>query len=231
MELWNIFIERRYEVIEQEDKFKAYVLEQMSAPLFEENMATLATLFNKELRTKQRVTTLMGRDQNDLKRLKKESIEKVAKLAEKLGMNLENKKEMPTEENVEDDIQMDDAQHEHEANGEDAQDNTSPEVEDIEEENIVEKNVVAIEKDVAKEDTSKDHQTPPPIIEIPIENIQVQPSTFFPQDNTEHDADGEDIRKEDDQEGKDASRNEEREEETPFNTSVIRRRRCWKRRL
>lgn len=39
---------------------------------------------------KKSVTTLMSRDQNDLQRIWKEIVEKVAKLVQRLGMTLES---------------------------------------------------------------------------------------------------------------------------------------------
>lgn len=46
MELWDVLYARRQEAIDEEEKLRSIALEKVSAPLSDENKATLAQLYN-----------------------------------------------------------------------------------------------------------------------------------------------------------------------------------------
>lgn len=64
----------------EDENLRSFSLDKVSATLSDEDRARLAQVYSKEFKTKQRVTTLMSRDKNDLERLQNESVEKVASL-------------------------------------------------------------------------------------------------------------------------------------------------------
>lgn len=55
-------------------------------PPSEDDKATLIEVYSKEFRVKQRVTILMGRDKDQVDKLKQEIVKTIRDIAEKFGM-------------------------------------------------------------------------------------------------------------------------------------------------
>lgn len=79
-------MERRKEDKEREEKLRSNVVDKIIFSLSNANKATLAQVLNEEFKSKQRITLLMGRDQDQIEKMQKEIEEMVTNITQKYEM-------------------------------------------------------------------------------------------------------------------------------------------------